>query len=170
MEQTIEPAVELKVKKKVKAAPAGFWIRLGATVIDGIILAIVQAPISILNGVLGAMVGGKPGQEPNPEMAMLVLLTTFIGMFVSIAVTVCYVGFFYSKKGATPGKMVFGLKVVSTETGKNLTFWKAGLRDTVGKGISSIILAIGYLMAAFRDDKKALHDIMFNSQVIKVKN
>ena len=42
---------------------------------------------------------------------------------------------------------------------------KAGLRETVGKFVSAIVLLIGYLMAAFRQDKRALHDFLFSSQV-----
>lgn len=76
-----------------------------------------------------------------------------------------YAGYFYSKDGATPGKKAMGLEVITSE-GK-LNFFQGALRDTVGKWISSIILMIGYIMAMFREDGRALHDLMLDTKVIK---
>ncbi|EQC50661.1 RDD family protein [Bacteriovorax sp. DB6_IX] len=172
MDQKTEPKVELelKVKKKVKAKPAGFGVRALALIVDGIVLSVIQTPLSVINGLITASLGATQQQgQVAPEMAIMAILSTIITMLISMTVGVIYGGYFLSKKGATPGKMLLGLKVINTETGKNMTFWKAAMRETLGKTLSTIFFAIGYLMAAFRDDKKTMHDLLCSSQVLKVK-
>ncbi len=61
---------------------------------------------------------------------------------------------------------MFGLEVVQ-ESGEALDFLKAGLRDSLGKYISGIIIGIGYLLALFRSDRCALHDLIFKTKVVK---
>jgi uncharacterized RDD family membrane protein YckC len=170
METTADAPIELKTKEVVQTSPGGFWRRTGAIIIDGIIISLVQLPITFLNGLFMAANTIKPGQQPDAAQIMANLIPTIIATVISMAITFAYAGYFLSKKGATPGKMVLGLKVVNVETGKNLSFIKAGFRDSIGKFISSIIFGIGYFMVAFRSDKKSLHDIMFSSQVFKVKS
>lgn len=76
-----------------------------------------------------------------------------------------YAGYFYSKAGATPGKKAMGIVVISSA--EQVNFFQGALRDTVGKWISGIILMIGYLMALFRADGRALHDLMFDTRVVE---
>jgi uncharacterized RDD family membrane protein YckC len=44
---------------------------------------------------------------------------------------------------------------------------KALYRETIGKFLSVLLLFSGYLMVIFRRDKRALHDIMSKSQVLR---
>jgi uncharacterized RDD family membrane protein YckC len=76
-----------------------------------------------------------------------------------------YYGWFYTNKGATPGKMVMGLRVVDHETGTNIS-WGAAILRQIGQWFDWILL-IGVLMACFRRDKRALHDFMAGSQVLQ---
>ena len=39
--------------------------------------------------------------------------------------------------------------------------------ETVGKFLSALILMIGFIMAGFRQDKRALHDLLFRTQVLR---
>lgn len=77
-----------------------------------------------------------------------------------------YAGYFYSERQATPGKMALGLVVVSG-SGAKLSFLQAGLRDSLGKLLSVSILGIGYFIAFFRRDKRALHDLIFDTHVLE---
>ena len=124
---------------------ASFWIRWGAAIVDGII-------ISVGSGLIMRFI--KPADA--------VLLPLFFPMVVQFM----YAGYFYSKNSATPGKMMLELEVVK-ESGERLTFAEGGFRDSVGKTISGVILFIGYLMALFRTDRHALHDLMFKTKVIR---
>jgi uncharacterized RDD family membrane protein YckC len=76
-----------------------------------------------------------------------------------------YFGFFYSRKGATPGKWTFGIRV--RHQGHHPGFFRSILRETVGKAVSVALLFGGFVMSAFRKDKLALHDLVFETRVIK---
>ena len=69
-------------------------------------------------------------------------------------------------RGKTPGKMALDLKVVRPDGGP------ISLGRAVGryfaKIVSGIILMIGYIMAGFDSEKRALHDMMCDTRVIKV--
>ena len=76
-----------------------------------------------------------------------------------------YYFWFLVKKNATPGKMVCGLKVINADGTEEISVGKAIGRH-FAKMLSGIILYIGYLMAAFDSEKRALHDHMCNTRVI----
>jgi len=78
--------------------PAGFWVRFGAYLIDGVILWVIQ----------------------------LVLLAIGLGA-LSYVVSIAYFVVFWALKGQTPGKMALGLHVV-TATGEPLDWGKAIIR------------------------------------------
>ena len=61
--------------------------------------------------------------------------------------------------------MVFGLKVL-TEDGEPIGLDKAVLRY-IGLWINILTLGIGYLMIAFRKDKRGLHDLIAGTVVEK---
>jgi uncharacterized RDD family membrane protein YckC len=65
----------------------------------------------------------------------------------------------------TVGKIVLGMKVVDLQ-GNKISFLKATGRS-FGKYLSSIILLIGYIMAAFTEKKQALHDMIAGCLVVK---
>lgn len=78
-----------------------------------------------------------------------------------------YAGWFLSARGATPGKMLFELRVVDADSGQGLSFLRAGFRQVLGKWISGAPLCAGFLLALVRSDRKALHDFVFQSIVVK---
>jgi uncharacterized RDD family membrane protein YckC len=140
----------------------GFWIRLVAYLIDGILL-------NIAFGIVGAIVGISLIPADPAKMDPLEALSS-MGSFQLVALVVTWLYFALmesSPRGATVGKMVCGLRVV-TEQGERLTFLNATGRF-FAKFISAIILFIGYLMAAFSDRKRALHDIIAGTLVVKVR-
>jgi len=65
----------------------------------------------------------------------------------------------------TAGKKILGIKLADS-TGALLTLWQILGREVIGKTISAALLGIGYLMI-LGPKKKALHDIMFNTQVVR---
>ena len=70
-----------------------------------------------------------------------------------------------SERGATLGKMAVGLRVV-TEQGERISFLRATGRY-FAKYVSALILGIGFLMVAFTDRKRGLHDMIAGTLVIK---
>lgn len=149
------------------ATPGGFWIRFVALLIDGMILGVVQIPISLLIGVASVALTLK-SQEGAPLASGGAMLGLYgLSYLVSVGSILLYFGWFYKNRGATPGKLLFNLRVVDQETGENLGYGKTFLREVIGKMLATITLGIGYLMAAFRMDKRGLHDLLAGTQVLK---
>jgi uncharacterized RDD family membrane protein YckC len=70
-----------------------------------------------------------------------------------------------SSMGATPGKLVLGMRITTVD-GQNISFLRATGRY-FAKIISALILCIGYLMIAWDGHKQGLHDKIAGTYVIK---
>ena len=139
-------------------AYAGFWTRFGAKFIDGLI--IYAADMAISFALTGALVAARTGQNPG-EIAGATLAVLGLQMAVAAAYSIFFVGTYQ----ATPGKMALGIKIITPDGGR------VGYGRAVGRYfaefLSSIILCIGYLMAAFDHEKRALHDRICSTRVVK---
>ncbi|MEM7556128.1 MAG: RDD family protein [Cyanobacteria bacterium P01_A01_bin.84] len=135
---------------------ANFWKRFAAALIDGIILYIVSYIIGYIFGFLYAS-----------------LLRTTAGLAGIAFILGTVINWLYyakmesSEKQATLGKQALGICVTDSH-GERISFGKATGRH-FAKFISSIILLIGYIMAAFTEKKQALHDMMAGTLVIDKK-
>ncbi len=77
--------------------------------------------------------------------------------------------FMISKFGGNFGKLLTGIKIVDLN-GKNLSFWRAFLRTTVGYMVSGVCMFIGYIWILIdKKEHKAWHDMMFETKVIESK-
>ncbi len=145
----------------------GFWIRFVARVIDGIINVILRLPFLLLFGLgvgglgRGAGLGEvRGGLLFGPAMAGIFGISTLIGLAIGVA----YEVYFLSAHGATPGKMALGLKVIRADGGAISPM--LALARFFASWVSAIILLIGYIMAAFDAEKRALHDRICETRVI----
>ncbi|SRR5579884_629902 len=156
------------------AAPAGwhyggFWARFIARVIDWIILGIVgtiiRIPLALAFGLGGA--GLRIANDPGAAIAALpiILGAASLGFTIQIAIGVAYEAYFVSTRGATPGKMALGLKIVRAADGALLTPIQAVGRY-FAMWLSAIIFMIGYVMAGFDPEKRSLHDRICETRVI----
>jgi uncharacterized RDD family membrane protein YckC len=136
---------------------AGFWIRFVAAFIDGLILG-VPYMIIYFAAVLPTLHGNTRGQ--TPQFSVLPLLIQIGFYFVSWSYTIFFIG----KYGATPGKMACKLKVVTAE-GEKVSYPRAAGR-CFSQILSALICYIGYIMVAFDDEKRALHDRICNTRVV----
>jgi uncharacterized RDD family membrane protein YckC len=75
-----------------------------------------------------------------------------------------YFAILETMKQATPGKMIVGIKVTDMN-GTPITFGRATGRY-FAKIISSLTFGVGYIMAAFTQQKQALHDIISGCLVV----
>ncbi len=137
---------------------AGFWIRVGAYLIDTIILGVVNFVFGIVLGIIGLSAMG--GDDPSQGMLIQGMLT-----LINMAIYVFYETFFVGKWGATIGKMACGLKIVTPE-GEPISYLRSFGRY-FAKIVSSFVLCIGYIMVGFDDEKRALHDRMCSTRVIR---
>ena len=136
---------------------AGFWIRFGAKLIDGVIIWVVQMAAMLL---FGPMFGLNFFSTDPPTNFSFLILYPFL-----FAASIFYSVWFVGKYGATPGKMALGLKIVSS-AGEPVSYVKA-LARFFAEMVSAIICYIGYIMAAFDEERKALHDQICNTRVIR---
>lgn len=135
---------------------AGFWIRFVAKFIDGLILGVFFFIPAFIIGFNSAM----SGRPPSARLQMVQILAN-LGF---AAAMIIYNIFFIGKFGATPGKMAVKLHVV-TSRGETVSWGRA-----TGRGfaelLSRIICAIGYIIAAFDKEKRALHDHICDTRVV----
>ncbi len=90
--------------------------------------------------------------------AMLTL--TLVSMLVAFLYEVIMIRYY----GATVGKMAIGVKVIRTD-GSDVG-WGVSIGRYFMKIVSGMILAIGYIMAGFDDEKRALHDRVCDTRVV----
>ena len=141
---------------------AGFWIRFGAKIIDVLILTAVQWAILLPLGMVAfSSFATNPTEGATASPFLLMGLQQLIGIIIPAA----YTTFFLGRFGATPGKMACGLRVVTPEGGK-ISYLRA-LGRNFAEWISAIILGIGYIMAAFDTEKRALHDRVCSTRVVR---
>ncbi len=145
----------------------GFWIRVAAKFVDGIILWVVNMVVSMVFTfafVTAAVKAATTGSDT--QAAVKVIILQVILMFIQIALSGIYYVLFLGKYGATPGKMACKLKVVRAD-GSKITYGRA-IGRFFGDMLSSLILGIGYIMVGFDSEKRALHDRLCDTRVIKI--
>ena len=153
-----------KLREGVAAAPAmvygGFWIRFVAVLIDGIILLVA-------NGIAGFFLGlsGTAPAPVNPADIGAALSRVGLLWMVSVAIGCTYETWFIGNMAATPGKMALGLKIVRPD-GSAVSYGRAAGRY-FSKILSTVILMIGYIMAGFDAQKRALHDMIADTRVVR---
>jgi len=119
---------------------------------------IVIVPILFIAFLIGLW-GGLLDEETEITALKAQLITVFLGILYEAV-------FLSSPWQATPGKKLLGIKVVD-QNGLPIAFWRAFGRASA-KILSSIFL-IGYIMAFFTKNKRALHDLMAGTIVIEGK-
>jgi len=134
---------------------ANLGARFFGSLLDTLIILLPFLLIGLLIGFWGGLL--------DEDDQITALKAQLIAMFLGILYEAVFLS---SAWQATPGKRLLGLKVVD-QNGLPISFWRASGR-TAGKILSSILL-IGYIMAFFTKDKRALHDLMAGTIVIKDK-
>lgn len=136
---------------------AGFWIRFSAKFIDFcFLLALNGATNSAITRLTQAVGGGDaPIAMFGASLLQLLINLLFGGI---------YVVYFLGSRGATLGKMACGLRVVMADGG-DLSYTRAFARHLAEK-LSFMTLMMGYVMAAFDSEKRALHDHICSTRVI----
>ena len=154
------PWCEAYVVNPSIGSKAGIGLRLGAHVVDMIILGVILA-VSVL--VLGALVAGIQGAGGSQNAAIGGL---FLGMFIGFAAYLAVIVTFLSK-GLTPGKYLVGEQVVDHLTGGQPGLGTMLLREIVGKWVSGILFGLGYLWAIWDKDGQAWHDKIAGTVVVR---
>ena len=104
------------------------------------------------------------------QFATVMLASVMSGDYEFIAailITVLYYALPLTFNGQTLGKKIFGLRVLPIDEDRSLNIKEALIRETIGKAMSYIALGIGFFMILWRDDRRALHDLLSKTIVMQ---
>lgn len=131
---------------------AGFWRRVGAALIDTLLISVVLGVLAMAMG-RHADYGLADHMPQISDRAMELLSTAAI-----------VIAFWLLKQG-TPGKLLVGARVVDAQTGATLTPGQAVIRY-LGYYVSIIPLCLGLVWVAFDGRKQGWHDKLAGTVVI----
>lgn len=149
---------------------AGFWKRLAAFFLDGLFLylfsltflQLVLAPF--FPGLLDGLFQNGPSLHGLVSLFALVYIIMIWSFILFIGVWLYYAFFESSRYQGTPGKLIVGIGV-SDKEGHPVSFGRATGRF-FAKYLSCMTLGIGFLMAAFTENKQGLHDLIAQTYVL----
>ncbi len=135
---------------------AGFWVRVGATLIDIFLQILITMPPLVA-------IYGESYLEKNSFSAGI---WDFFINYVVLPIIVITFWIYYQ---ATPGKMAVGAKIVDARTGG-----KPSNSQLIGRYfayfVSILPLMLGIFWIAFDKRKQGWHDKLAGTVVIKLKN
>ena len=152
-------------RKVITVEYAGFWIRLAAYIVDGIMLSLVMFIIVVVSGSYVESDSGGRSQPIIPVVAEAGTTSRAV-IAVGIVLPIVYAVGFWTWRGQTPGKMLVGIKIVRTD-GYPVGFAKSILRF-LGYIVSTLVLLLGYLWIAFNPEKQGFHDKIASTYVVKL--
>ena len=135
---------------------AGFWIRFAAKIID---ILIIGVPLGLILFALIFPSISHP-ETITPFLQILQMSVQFGFLLINLG----YQIFFLGKYGATLGKMACKIKVVTAE-GEKISYGRATGR-AFAEILSGMVCYIGYIIAGFDEEKRALHDHICSTRVI----
>lgn len=138
----------------------GFWARFAAKMIDGLLLLGVGM---LLSEAVAALFYG--GEIPVPPDWRGFLRAQGVMSLLNAGIAIWFSVYFIRRYEATPGKRMLGLRVVRAD-GARVGAGKIILRY-FGEQLSFILFFSGYVMAAFDEEKRTLHDYICDTRVVK---
>ncbi len=140
--------------------PAGFWIRFGGNVIDGILVFSVTFIMCLVLGYPTALdlQSSETGVLSVPGVYNTIILNSVLGALYSAS-------FESSKWQATVGKKVLGLTVADMD-GERIGFPRAIFRY-IPKALIITLVPIAMVVVALNARKKGIHDFIADTRVFK---
>jgi uncharacterized RDD family membrane protein YckC len=145
------PAATLK-PRSLSHLRAPFSLRCGALLIDYTLISSVVAFSTLLARLFSARSSADAALTAGYVLAILFAALDFLAL--------------PAFTGRTAGKWATGLRVERRD-GKPLSFPRALLRHTVGYLASLLTLGVGFLLAAFNREGRALHDLIAGTVVVR---
>ena len=135
---------------------AGFWMRVWATIIDSVLIAVITTTILL------AIYGTQYFESEKLIEGPMDFLISWVLPAIAIIT-------FWVYRAATPGKMAISSKIVDAQTGGQPSTGRF-----VGRYfayfISALPLLLGYIWVAFDKKKQGWHDKLSGTVVVRNKN
>ncbi len=132
---------------------AGFWRRFVAAAIDGLLMLLLLAPLSI------TIVGRQEAEVAAISFSFSSILVEYL---LPMVITLLF-WFFYS---ATPGKMLLGLKIIDAQHGGKPKPFQLLMRY-IGYFPSMVVLFMGFIWIAIDEKKQGWHDKVAETLVVR---
>jgi len=173
-----ETLIEAEEDHLLDCPNADFSLRAAATLLDIILFFLAYSGLKHLCNALNTHLAHFQMPFPGAGAPKLQLLLfqlslhheTFsqtVLLLLRISLAYFYFVWALAYAGGSPGKLLLGLRVIHSQTGRYLNFFHALARELGGK-IVSVVTLYGFFSPFLRKDKKALHDIVFRTSVKKV--
>jgi uncharacterized RDD family membrane protein YckC len=148
---------------------SGWWRRVGAAIVDGLLIGVVAALLLTPLGIGAATVDSDTG-------VVAFIGAAIVTTFVYVVIAAIYFPFMMSRtNGQTVGRMATGIRVVRAN-GQPMTFGFAVLREIVVKGllfgiVSNVTFGVAGLLDVlwplWDEEHRALHDMVVNTRVVE---
>ena len=135
---------------------AGFWVRVGAALIDTILISLIIWPV------MTAVYGTDYWTADKLIQGPLDFLVSWVLPAVAVIL-------FWLARQATPGKMAIKARIVDAKTGATPTTAQFVIRY-LGYYVAMLPLFIGILWVAFDPRKQGWHDKMAGTVVVRRKD
>ena len=132
---------------------AGFWVRVGAALIDTVLFVLVfSIPLTLIYG---------SGFWTTPQR-----VTGFWDIVIQYLVPIALTVWFWTRYLGTPGKMVLGLKVVDAHSGQAISTPQA-IGRYFGYYLSMLPLMLGFVWVGIDRKKQGFHDKLAGTVVVR---
>jgi len=134
---------------------SGFWRRVAAYFIDGVVLSVPLMVLGAIAGTSGFVTGAN--YNPSADVALNIL---------SSIAGVAYYAVLEGTRGQTLGKMAVGIKVVDGDTAGFIGIPR-GVGRYFARILSGLALGLGYLWMLWDPRKQTWHDKLVRSVVVR---
>jgi uncharacterized RDD family membrane protein YckC len=131
----------------------GFWPRVGASIIDSILMVLAFSPVAWF------FASPNAATDPTPFDFLLDLLFNLVLPAVAVIL-------FWMARQATPGKMAIGAQIVDAQTGGKPSRGQL-IGRYLGYYVSIFPLCLGLLWVAFDKRKQGWHDKLAGTLVVR---
>lgn len=134
---------------------AGFWIRVGAAIIDTLLIMVITLPLLV--GIYGwdYFDADITGFIAGPADVLISWVLPAVAVIL-----------FWMYRQATPGKMLLSLRIQDANTGGRLS-WGQSIGRYLAYFVATLPLALGLIWVAFDKKKQGWHDKLAHTVVVK---
>ena len=153
---------------------AGFWLRLVAAIIDGIVISIPLMPVFFLI-FIDIFRHAQDLQGRQDPAAIIAIMGPKIGLILFVSAIVSWLYWALCESSAwqaTLGKKALGIIVTDLE-GRRISFGRASGRFWAGRGVSCIpylggtYFLVDCICVGFTAKKQAIHDMIASCLVLR---
>jgi uncharacterized RDD family membrane protein YckC len=146
----------MRVMEDMDLEYVGFWSRVGASIIDSLLVAVICLPL------VTWLYGGDYWLDPRLIKGPLDFLISWILPAVGIVL-------FWIYRQATPGKMAISARIVDAKTGQAPSTRQLVIRY-LGYFVSTIPFGLGLMWVGFDPRKQGWHDKLAGTVVVRPRN